>query len=69
MLGERAKRLAEADEVARDELRALVDQLVERVLSVGAGLAPDDRAGLRSRRAAPSRSTCLPLLSICSCCR
>ena len=39
---ERAKR----DEVARDELRALVDQLVEGVLAVRARLAPHDRAGL-----------------------
>ena len=39
-------RPAEADEVAGDELRPLVDQLVVGVLSVGARLAPDDRAGL-----------------------
>ena len=31
------------EEVARDELRALVHELVERVLAVGAGRAPDDR--------------------------
>src|SRR3954454_22897329 len=36
----------ETDEVARDQLRALVDELVERVLSVGARLSPHDRAGL-----------------------
>ena len=36
----------EPDEVGGDELRALVDELVERVLAVGAGLAPHDRAGL-----------------------
>ena len=30
------------EEVARDQLGALVDQLVEGVLAVGAGLAPDD---------------------------
>ena len=37
------------------ELRPLVDQLVEGVLAVGARLAPEDRAGVRSRPAAPSR--------------
>ena len=38
--------LREPDEVARDQLRALVDQLVVGVLPVRARLAPDDRAGL-----------------------
>ena len=55
MLAQRVQRLAEADEVARDQPRSLVDQLVERMLAVGAGLAPVDRAGVvvdrRSRRA------------------
>ena len=37
------QRLRLREEVGRDELGALVDQLVERVLPVGAGLAPDDR--------------------------
>ena len=32
------------DEVARDDLGALVDQLVEGVLAVRPGLAPHDRA-------------------------
>ena len=60
-----ASRLAEPDEVARDELRALVDQLVERVLPVGAGLTPHDRPGLvRRRRRPPCRPTCR-----CSPCR
>ena len=45
MLAERVLALDGGDEVARDQLRALVDQLVEGVLAVGAGLAPDDRAG------------------------
>ena len=36
----------ERDEVARDEPRALVDQLIEGVLAVGARLAPVDRAGV-----------------------
>ena len=34
--------LGEGDEVGRDQLRALVDQLVEGVLAVGARLAPED---------------------------
>lgn len=34
------------DEVARNHLGALVDQLVEGVLAVGARFAPEDRAGL-----------------------
>ena len=38
--------LANADQVDRDQLRPLVDQLVEAVLAVGARLAPVDRAGL-----------------------
>ena len=38
--------LREADEVDRDQLRALVDQLVEAVLAVRARLAPVHRAGL-----------------------
>lgn len=33
------------EEIARDEFRPLVDELVERVLAVRAGFAPDDRAG------------------------
>ena len=40
------RRAAEADEVAGDQRRPLVDQLVEAVLPVRAGLAPVDRAGL-----------------------
>ena len=46
MVADDLVRLREPDEVARDQLRALVDQLVERVLAVGARLAPHDRAGL-----------------------
>ena len=44
VVAHRVVRLAEADEVARDEVRALVDELVEAVLAVRAGLAPLDRA-------------------------
>ena len=39
-------RLAETNKVARDELGALVDQLVEGVLAVGSRFAPDNRPGL-----------------------
>ena len=46
VLGKRAQRLEEADQVARHQLRALVQQLIERMLPVGARLAPDDGPGL-----------------------
>ncbi len=41
----RIQRFAERDEVAGDEPRALMDQLVEGVLAVGSRLAPIDGAG------------------------
>src|SRR5271166_1300662 len=41
-----AKRLAESDQVARDKLRALMDELVKRVLPVGSRFTPDDRPRL-----------------------
>src|SRR5207244_2347259 len=37
---------AETDEVARNNFRALMDELIERMLAVGAGLAPINRPGL-----------------------
>ena len=43
---QRVERLDEGDEVTRDEPGALMDQLVEGVLAVGARLAPVDGAGL-----------------------
>ena len=46
MIVQRIQRLAEADDVARNQTRSLVDQLVKRVLTVRAGLAPVDRSGL-----------------------
>ena len=46
VVAERVQRLAEPDEVDRDELRALVDELVEAVLAVRPGLAPEDGARL-----------------------
>ena len=60
--------VAEADEVGRDELGALVDELVEGVLAVGARLAPEDLAGL-PHTGEPSRRTDLPLDSMVSCWR
>ena len=68
LLAQRIERLRERDEVARDQPRPLMDQLVERVLTVRPRLAPVDRAGLGSDALALS-VTCLPLLSIVSCCR
>ena len=61
-------RFGEADEVRRHQPGALVDQLVEGVLAVGARLAPEDLAG-RGVTGEPSRRTDLPLLSIVSCWR
>ena len=69
MPAERVERLAERDEVAGDQLGSLMDQLIERVLAVGARLAPVDRPGLVVEPACPSSVTCLPLLSMVSCCR
>src|SRR5262249_16054845 len=43
---ERAERLQETDKIARDELRSLVDQLIEGMLPIRARLAPDDGARL-----------------------
>ena len=55
MPAERVQGLGEGDEVAGDEPRALVDQLVEGVLAVGAGLAPVDRPGVVVHRRAVER--------------
>ena len=40
MIVQRIQCLAEPDDVARNQPRPLVDQLVKRVLTVRAGLAP-----------------------------
>ena len=48
---QRVGRIDERDEVGGDEAGALVDELVERVLPVGAGLAPEDLAGVGGDRA------------------
>src|SRR5918992_5874561 len=46
MPAKRVERLVESDEVAWNESRSLMNQLVERVLAVCAGLAPVDRPGV-----------------------
>src|SRR5579871_399958 len=43
---QRVQRPAESDEVAGDEARPLMDQLIERMLAVRPGLAPVDRTGV-----------------------
>ncbi len=45
VLAEGVVRLERREKVARDEPRPLVNELVEGVLPVGAGLAPHDRPG------------------------
>src|SRR5215472_14411293 len=44
MTAQRIERLPKSDEVARNEARALMDQLIERVLAVGARFTPVDGA-------------------------
>src|ERR1700737_5242936 len=46
MTSEMVEGLAKCDEVARNQLRALVDELVERMLPVGSGFAPEDGSRL-----------------------
>src|SRR5271165_6653815 len=46
MPAERIERLRKSDEVARDEPGSLMNQLVERVLTVGSRFAPVDGTGL-----------------------
>jgi hypothetical protein len=62
-------RCGHGDEVARDELGALVEQLVERVLPVGARLAPEDSRRWSVVTGVPSQRTPLPLDSIVNCWR
>ncbi len=69
MAAERVEGFVEADEVAGDEAGALVDELVEGVLAVGAGLAPVDGAGFGFARVRRRCVTCLPLDSMVSCWR
>src|SRR5262249_13143852 len=46
MPAELVERLCEGDEVTGDEPGALMDQLIERMLAIGSGLAPVDGTGL-----------------------
>src|SRR5260370_42629649 len=46
MAAERIERLVKRDEIARDEFRALVNELVERTLSDGPRPTPENRPGL-----------------------
>src|SRR5262245_28176850 len=46
MAAQRGQGLDEADEIARDEARALMNQLVEGMLAIGTRLAPIDGASV-----------------------
>src|SRR5678815_4561693 len=46
MPAKRVKRLVEGYEIAWNEPRSLMNQLVERVLTIGAWLAPINRSGI-----------------------
>jgi hypothetical protein len=48
VIAQRIERLSERDEIERDQPRALMDELVEAVLPVRAGLSKDDRTGVDS---------------------
>jgi len=49
MPAEGIERLGKRDEVARDQLGPLMDQLVERMLAIGARLSPEDRVRYANR--------------------
>jgi len=69
VIAERVERVQEADEVGRDEPGALMDQLVEAVLAVRAGLTPSRPATCRTRPAGrPASRTCRWTPSV-SCCK
>src|SRR6516165_3843644 len=46
LLAQRVQRLAKGNKIARDQPASLVDQLIERMLAVGAGLTPINGAGV-----------------------
>ena len=46
----RIEGLHRGQKIARDQFRALMNQLVEGVLSIGTGLSPDDRASAPTDR-------------------
>ena len=65
MAADVVQRLREADQLRRDDLRALVQQLVEGVLAVGVlRLAPQHGRRCPSRPPSPANPTCLPPDSI-----
>lgn len=47
-VADRVKGSGRGDEVGRDQLGPLVNELVERVLSVGSGSTPNDRLKYRN---------------------
>ena len=58
----RVLRIHEGDEVSRNQVRTLMDQLIEGMLSVGACLAPEDLAGLGGNRGTiPTRALAVGL--------
>ena len=65
---DRVRSVYERDEVGRNQLGALVDQLVEGVLAVGAG-SPQKISPVSEVTGVPSQRTDLPLDSMVSCCR
>ena len=62
LLAEPVQRLIEADKVAGDQARTLMDQLVKGMLSVGPRLSPIDRCRSDASPACRRGVTCLPLL-------
>ena len=62
-------RFGRDQELDGDHIGALVQELEEGVLAIGAGLAPDDGAGGAASTAAPDLVTRLPFDSMSSCCR
>src|SRR5579871_735776 len=56
LLAERIKRFLKRDKIAWNEARALMQQLIERVLAVGPRFAPIDRPGLVIDRLAEQRN-------------
>ena len=46
VVGQRVRRVDEGDEIRRDQPRALMNELVERVLAVGARFSPEHLAGV-----------------------
>src|SRR5215472_261756 len=46
LLAQRVQRLTEGDEITGDQPGSLMNQLIERMLAIGAGLTPINRAGV-----------------------